>query len=196
MPPHVARRPMVPHRVTPRTPHLHSGDARPRLRSSPGDPHDRDVVDRRLAGLGIGRAVPPDPGGRDPMDGRGPVAGHRAGEVVDGPTDRSGPRRSRSRRWTRRSPRDGSCGRTSCARRGTSSLPDDIRWLIELTGPRIQALSAYMHADDRPDRVHPRTVERDRRASTRRRTVAHPRGAAARSWTRPGSRPTGSASAT
>ena len=53
--------------------------------------------------------------------------------------------RRRTRTPRRRSTGASSFGPTSCARPGTSSLPEDIGWLLAVTAPRVHQLNGTMY---------------------------------------------------
>jgi len=105
---------------------------------------DRDVVDRRLAGLGLVA-----PSFRTPEDAVRRLVAVQAQDI--GPAKWSTAQRILPAEAIKEPAldaalADGRILRTHVLRPTWHFvLPDDIRWLIALTGPRIQALAAYMY---------------------------------------------------
>ena len=120
---------------------------------------DRDVVDRRLAGLGLVA-----PSARTPEDVLRWMIAVQSQDI--GPAKWSTAQRVHPAEAIREPAldaalADGRILRTHVLRPTWHFvLPDDIRWLVELTGPRIQVLSAFMHrTNDLTESVRGRSNE-------------------------------------
>ena len=105
---------------------------------------DREVVDRRLAGLGL--VAPSFDSVEAVIRWLVVVQSQDIGPAKWSAAQRIGPATQTTERVLDAALADGRILRTHVLRPTWHFvLPDDIRWLVDLTGPRIQALAAYMY---------------------------------------------------